>query len=279
MYPVQRNNFSLSNVVKSSFPHSTYRKNIHVHQLLELVYIIDGEMTVKTHGKKEIAKKGDIILVHPYQAHGFYTEDGKVTKLWMLLFSNALVVDIIKNNFSYKDYQNAVFTPSNELRSFLEAKMFDTNSELVELNTNEILSIKALLYPVFDEYIKKVPDKIVPSKNYSSLINSTISYLQNNFYNDITIDDCAKEIGYSKSHISHSLSDTLGTTFLELRNLYRLDYAKYLLLTSDMSIFRISLECGFNCERSLERVFKKYHGVTPKKYKDKLIARKNNEQG
>jgi len=277
MYPIQKNNFSLSNSVKASFPESRYRKNIHIHQLLELVYVIDGEMTVKTHGKKTIAKKGDIILVHPYQAHGFYTEDGRITKLWMLLFSNALVADIIKNNFSYKDYQNAVFTPSDELKTFLESKMFDTNAELVELSTNEILSMKALLYPVFDEYIKKVPDKIVPNKNYSTLVNSILSYLQNNFYQDITIDDCAKEIGYSKSHISHSLTQTLGTTFLDLRNLYRMDYAKALFLNTDMNIYRISLECGFNCERSFERVFKKYHGITPKKYRDKTIARKQSE--
>ena len=274
MYPIQKSNFSLSNSVKASFHHSSYKMAAHIHQLLELVYIIDGEMLIKTRGKRIIAKKGDIILIHPYQPHGYYTANDHTVKLWILLFSNAFIMDIIKNEISYKDYQNAVFTPSNELKIFIESKMFDTNENLVELKQNEILSLKALLYPIFDEYTKKVPVVVVTNKNFSSLINASLNFLQNNFFKDITIDDCASSIGYSKSHISHSLSQTLGATFIELRNQFRLDYAKTLLLNNDMSVFRVGLECGFNCERSFERAFKKSIGITPKEYRENSF--KNN---
>lgn len=268
MYPIQKSNFSLSNSVKATFHHSSYKKAAHIHQLLEMVYIIDGEMLIKTRGKRIIAKKGDIALIHPYQPHGYYTENNQTVKLWMLLFSNALIIDIIKNQTSYKDYQNAVFTPSNELRAYLESKMFDTHEELIELDQNDALSLKALLYPVFDEYTKKVPVVITTNKNFSSLINATLSFLQNNFYKNISIEDCSMAIGYSRSHVSHSLTQTLGTTFLNLRNSFRLDYAKSLLARNDMSIFRVGLECGFNCQKSFERAFKKSIGLTPKEYRE-----------
>ena len=58
MYPIQKLNFSLSNSVKATFHHSSYKKAAHIHQLLEMVYIIDGEMLIKTRGKRIIAKKG-----------------------------------------------------------------------------------------------------------------------------------------------------------------------------------------------------------------------------
>lgn len=269
MYPIQKINFSLSNGVKSSFHNRTYRVGAHIHQMMELVYVIDGEMLVKTRGKRTIAKSGDLILLHPYQPHGFYTEEGKTVKLWMLLFSNTFVMDVIDNSISYKDYQNAVFTPSDILRAFVESKMFDTEEKLIELNARNTLSLKALLYPILDEYKRKVPVVIFPNKNFSNLINSLLLFVKNNFIEDITIENCAQAIGYSKSHISHSLKQTLGATFLELRNSLRIDYAKGLLTKNDMSVYQVALECGFNCQKSFERAFKKSLKITPREYRDR----------
>lgn len=276
MYPIQKNNYSLSNTVRSTFHESTYKYAVHIHQMLELVYVIEGELLVKTRGKRTIAKAGDVVLIHPYQAHGYFTEQGQIVKLWMLLFSNTFVIDIIKNENSYKDYQNAVFTPSPELRAFLESKLFDTKDKITELDLNQSLSLKALLYPIFDEYNKKVPIVIFPNKNYSSLINATLNFLRNNYNQHITIEDCAQAIGYSKSHISHSLAEALGTTFLQLKNTFRIDFAKHLLLNSNMSILNIGLECGFNCQKSFERTFKKALKLTPKEYRAKKLKNMQN---
>lgn len=269
---IQQQNFGAADSVRASFHSERYRKAIHMHQLLELVYIIDGEIQVTTHGKKSVAKTGDIVIVYPYQAHGFYTERKKITKLWMLLFPNTLVMDIIRNENAYTEYESAIFTPSEELRRFVEAKMFDTNEKLTKLDKDGVRHLKALLYPIFDEYLSNAPILLENKKTNSVLLEATLAYLQENFYKDISLSNCSSAIGYSVSHISHYLSNVLGVTFLNLRNTFRISYAKTLLLNNDMSTFCVGLECGFNCERSFDRVFKKTTGLTPKQYREKYTS-------
>ena len=266
---IQQKNFVKDDSVRASFHNERYRKAIHIHQLLELVYVIEGEIRVTIHKKRAIAKAGDMILVYPYQAHGLYTEDGKNAKLWMLLFPNTLVMDIIRNENAYNEYENVIFTPSEPLKKFVESRMFDTNENLTKLDKHGVRHLKALLYPIFDEYISNAPTPFENKKSNSGLISATLTYLHNNFYNDITLSDCSSFIGYSCSHISHCLTNVLGITFVELKNSFRINYAKALLVNDDMSTFRIGLECGFNCERSFDRTFKKSTGLTPKQYREK----------
>ena len=266
---IQKNNFGTSDIIRASFHTERYRKAIHMHQFLEIVYVMDGEMIVKTGGKQATAKSGDIIIIYPYQAHGFYTENNKNSKLWMLLFSGSIIMDIIKSYSGLNEYENVIFSPSKELKTFIESKLIDTNEKLTEIDEAQSRRLKALLYPIFDEYLAQNPVSVKQKKLNSSIINLILSYTQSNFYQNVTVSDCAKKIGYSKSYISHILSQTMHKTFTEVRDLYRIDYAKTLLLQTDMSTFRVGLECGFNCERSFERAFKKLLKVTPKQYREK----------
>ena len=263
---IQKANFTTSDSIRACFKHERYRKAPHMHQLAEIVYVIEGELLVLTQHKKRTAKAGDIVVIYPYQYHGFKTDEGKTVKLWMLLFTDTLIMNIIRTEADYDEYEDAVFTPSPELRNLIEAKMIDTKEELYEVNYKEKRHIKALLYPIFDEYLETATPLTVLDKTNTDLINATLKYAKLNFYKNITISDCSRAIGYSKSHIAHCLSKSLHVTFSELRNSFRIGCAKDLLQNKRMSVLNISLECGFNCERSFERAFKKDTGLTPKQY-------------
>lgn len=264
---VQKANFAVTDSVRAGFKNERYLKAIHMHQLAEIIYVMEGELTVRLVRKEEIARAGDLVVVSPYQYHGLYTEAGATVKLWMLLFTDTLIMDIIRTEADYDEYENTVFTPSPALRAFIEAKMIDTKEELREITINEKRYLKALLYPVFDEYLNSTSVLKKQSKRNSDIINAILKYAKANFFKDVTIEDCSKSIGYSKSHISHCLSRGLRLTFSELRNQFRINYAKSLLSNENMSIFNVGIECGFNCERSFERAFKQATGKTPTQYR------------
>lgn len=264
---IHLSNFGSTNKIRSSFKHNRYMISDHIHQFAEIVYVMEGEMYVSGISGWELAKAGDIIVVFPYQLHAFFTEEGKKVKLWMLLFSDNFVLDVIRKESAYAATGSMIFKPSKELRAFLESRLFTTDEEIIEINAEKARNLKAILYPILDEFLTKAHHTIEKTDVRSDLITRTINFLQSNFHQDITIADCAKQIGYCNSHVSHSLYNAFGITFLQFRDLFRVSYAKGLITNSDKSMYLIALDCGFNCERSFERVFKKNTGLTPKQYR------------
>lgn len=265
---IQKYNFSMTDSVRSAFHHSRYRKAVHIHQFAEIVFVLDGSFRVTANGKKAIAKAGDMIIVPPYQPHGFYTENGKEVNIWMMLFPGNLISDISMSAYMHHEYESAIFTPCDALSSFVRSKFFDTGEKLVELDNSGIRKMKALLYPIFEEYISSVPTVLASGNRDNSVTAAVMGYLSKNFYKSEPLSAIASAIGYSESYISHNLKKTINLSLSNLRNSYRVDYAKNLLTNGDMSTFRVGLECGFNCQRSFDRAFKKQTGITPQRYKE-----------
>jgi len=279
MPEIQKNNFSTESQVRSTLKNKKLRVALHIHQFAELAYVIDGEVTVKHNRIKEIARAGDVIAVLPYQEHGYYVEDNKTVKYWMALLSEDFMSDIIYHETASFEYKSLVFKPSPELKALIEAKMFNTDNQIIEPDFEMTLDLKALIYATFSEYLRKKPsdfEKESPKQNQivsSDPVTKAINYLRINFRSDIKIEDCAKEIGYSSSHISHCLKKNFHMTFLQLRNDMRISYAKNLLKFKRMSIYMVALECGFNCELTFNRVFKQITNLTPQQFKKKFSYR------
>lgn len=58
-------------------------------------------------------------------------------------------------------------------------------------------------------------------------------------------------------------------TPIEYLNYYRLERASYLLTSTDLPVTQVAMDCGFNDLSYFIRSFKKYRGITPKKYRDR----------
>ena len=62
----------------------------------------------------------------------------------------------------------------------------------------------------------------------------------------ITIEDIANEVGLSQSHFMKYFKNTMGTSFIDYLNEYRLTMASRLLISSDSSYLDIAAEVGFD---------------------------------
>ncbi len=272
MLEIHKNAYSTNDTIIASFHNSRYLMAPHVHQMAELVYVIEGEFIVISSGKREIAKAGDIVIVHPYQPHGYFTEAGKNVNFWMLLFEGSLISDIMREGYSYGEYSNLVFSPSEELKVFLKNKMIDSDEKHQKLNANELRRLKATLYPIFDEYITSVPMIKESEKIRSASVSEAFKYLSNHFQENITLKDVSMAIGYSASHLSHSFSEIVGMNFRTILNSIRINHAKTLLLNTNTNVLLISVECGFGSERSFHRAFQSTLGMTPREYRVRYAA-------
>jgi len=102
-------------------------------------------------------------------------------------------------------------------------------------------------------------------KSNENLI-SAISYIKKNYRGDLSLERVAGNVFVSSYYLSHLFRDELNMTFSDYVNKVRMDAAIKLMKETKMSIQEISEQCGFSDAGYFTRIFKKYHGITPKKY-------------
>ena len=127
--------------------------------------------------------------------------------------------------------------------------------------------MKALAYAVFENYTSLIPAEPTEVKNYC--LAKALLYLTEHFKEDLTRASVAAAIGYSESHISHSIEILPNMNFRRLLNSLRVEYAKKLLVSTDDGILKIALECGFHNDRSYSRAFLDIEGISPGEYRQR----------
>lgn len=268
---IQHGNSSPTDGIRSSFHDTKYLMAPHIHEFAELVYVMDGDIDLVDQNSVHYpAKKGDIIIAMPYQAHGFFTRER--CKIWILCFSGSLIRDYLPDNDLSATYERYIFTPSPSLREYIDTRLPDTGESLLVLDQKNTRRIKALLYPIFEEFTDST--KIVSGTTTGStkVITRIFEYVSKHFREDLSMKDVCSALGYTPSYISHCLSTLPKTNFRSMVNSFRVDYAKTLILTTGFTSLEIALECGFSCERSFHRAFKSLTGMTPKEYRRSRTA-------
>ena len=99
------------------------------------------------------------------------------------------------------------------------------------------------------------------------LVQRIVEFVWERYTEDISLEQLAEALGYSKFHISRCINDTFGCNFRTLVNNYRINAAEEMLLHSDKSITSIAYACGFRNQSSFNRAFLKYCGSQPAQYR------------
>ncbi len=84
---------------------------------------------------------------------------------------------------------------------------------------------------------------------------------------DWSIDTITRQNGISRSYLQHLYKQCFDTTITADITKARIEYAKYLLSSTEMPIRTISAECGFQNEEHFMRVFKREVSLTPSRYR------------
>jgi AraC-like DNA-binding protein len=107
---------------------------------------------------------------------------------------------------------------------------------------------------------------------HSSIINKLDSCMNTKrlYQNqDLKLADVANEIDISLHDISAAINSQKQVNFFDYVNSFRIEELKTTLLESknnNLTLFAIGEKAGFKSKSSFYRVFKKYTGITPKKY-------------
>ena len=104
-------------------------------------------------------------------------------------------------------------------------------------------------------------------EQYAGKFSMILKFIEQNYMNDITLEDLAQLSGYSTCHFSRIFKKYSNTTFINFLNHRRVKAAELLLLENGCSITDAAMQAGFTSLTTFNRVFKSITGFTPSDYK------------
>ena len=104
----------------------------------------------------------------------------------------------------------------------------------------------------------------------SRRINKICEYVEENYFERITLSDISAMIGMSESAFSHFFKKKTQRNFIDYLNDIRVGHACQMLVETTNSVSEICYSCGFNNMSNFIRVFKKKKGETPSDYRSNI---------
>lgn len=260
MYPFYEVSKSNSSHYFSMFISKNFSFPPHLHSSVELIYIISGEINVTINDKTKKLQQGDLAVSFPNDIHSYSTEDNSNTLV--LIFTPEII-----NGYFAKRVDKTIEDPFLNKAILDESIVQFIDTLLMEYKTsNNEYVIKGLLYSIFGKLSEHLVLK--DSKyQYNNTIQNLLRYIESHYTKNISLESTANDLGYSKFYLSRIFSNKIGYQFNDYVNRLRMNKAQKLLISTDMPIFTIAMDCGFESLRNFNRVFKNYTGITPTEFR------------
>lgn len=106
------------------------------------------------------------------------------------------------------------------------------------------------------------------SPPYSKATRKAINYINSHLQEKITLNQLAQAAGLSVGRLSHLFKEETGLTPLSYVQKEKMETAKSMLQYSSYRISEISAILGYSSESHFIKIFEKYTGVSPRKYRN-----------
>lgn len=226
----------------------------HFHKNYELVYVMEGAFEAQIDGRFVTVQKGEFVLILPNSIHYFHTPD--YSKVWVGVFSEDFIGDFGKE-IQGKERSNMAFTCTDVELAYLENTLLNKDCAA------EIFSLKASLYMICNRYLKTA--EWAERREFDGdLAHRIIGYMEQNFQRNLTLAEVAQKFGYEYHYFSRCFRAMFRMNFKTFLNQLRFDYAKRLIMKSDLDMTTIAMESGFGSLRNFNRIYKELSSTTPR---------------
>lgn len=233
----------------------------HIHEAMECVYVTSGTLELGIGQELFHMEKGDFAIIFPNMIHHYQVFSEETSKAYYLIPSLSLSGQFQEQMQKYCP-KNPVIKEEdvhpeipNIIRSLYKEK---GENRIVASAYMQLLLARSL--PYFELVDKK-------SFAIEDIVYQTVSYIAENFKEEITLDTMAKDLGVSKYKLSRVFSSTFHKNFNQYVNDQRLNYVISMLENTNQSITEICLEAGFQSQRTFNRAFQEVYNMTPREYR------------
>lgn len=141
-------------------------------------------------------------------------------------------------------------------------EQFNFRDDLHEWMMQLVVRLADLLHP-----------ENIQDDNHLRLVDKVKRYLEKNYCNPITLGQVSEWADVTESHLSKQFVKETGEHFTEYLTKLRIQEATRLIET-DMKMYDIAIKVGYENPEHFSRVFKKYKGMSPQKYRENHVRKK-----
>lgn len=252
--------------------HPRYEMSYHWHIEYEIIRILKGELLMTIGDDEFTAQSGDIIFIKGGLLHGGLPKDCQyeciVFNLDSLMTSSPAGERLLKKISSNTIEIHNHFVNSPSELSSITTRMFEQMKTRAE---GHELTVIGAFYEFFGyilehEWYKEAQSISAKDGRRIEHLKKVIATIEEHYSECITLEDLARSAGMNSKYFCRYFKEMTHRTPIDYVNYYRIEQACFKLATSNSSISEIGMNCGFNDESYFIKTFKKYKGVTPKKY-------------
>lgn len=268
-----------------------YTQGMHLpkgHQLPKrLIYDYELEFFTESDGSMYIddilypIRKGDLVFRRP----------GQYTQAIMPYCCYLISFDLSGKTAKYPENYNFCATKGNEFQDYylhpiLEPipNVYHPNStakyfslfdralkEFINPSDTSPLLLKAYTLEILCHLSRDVRNPLnnhaVLQSPHGMVVKRTVDYIKTNLNASLRLESLAKSAGLSPTYFHKIFSDTMGVTLNDFITKTRLERAKELLIRTDIQVYKIAIECGFENIPYFTSLFKKHQGVSPAEFR------------
>jgi len=250
---------------------------LHYHEEIELNFIKNAAGAKRVIGN-HVEEIGDaeLVLVGSNLQHGWFNHQFKekiIEEITIQFHRDLFDEKFLKRNqmsFIRTLFQHSargvLFSEETSLaimprlRQLTQKQGFDSVLELMSILHD--LSISRNTRTLSDVSFNK---ELTPYN--SRRVEKIMAYMNNNFNQNITLNEAAKIAGMTEVSLSRFFKLRTGKTFVDTLNEVRLGHASRMLIETTESVNEIAYKCGFNNLSNFNRIFKKKKDSTPKDFR------------
>ncbi len=243
-----------------------------------LCYVLNGRKDWTAVDKTYSATTGNSLLLRKgvYNTKQYFDEESSVL---LFFLSDDYLRNFIEENTSVPKIpkpgvpREQVFEiPHTPLLESLYFTVFNylqqsekISTELVNLKVKELLNLIAI-----DPANRNLLCWLNTLHQTSKTDLDTV--MQKNFHFDLDMDEYARLSGRSLATFKRDFKKKYNDTPRNWLNSKRLQYARSLLISSELNMSEVCFECGFRNVSHFNKLFKEHFGLTPSQYKSEKIA-------
>ncbi|MNI57377.1 Arabinose operon regulatory protein [compost metagenome] len=242
---------------------SDWRELDYVPDYNKFYLIEDGEGWLKIAGNEYTPLPGQWFLMpQGVQQSYSYTSGTRYTKYWC-----HFTAKIGENNLF--DLVQAPF----HIESSGSAEPVRLFGELLQAQSSGLLAsplrLKAAMFNLIAYYIEHAVPKVEELKRseLSEPLMGVIEYIHQHYTRNLTVSELAELVHVHPNYFIRVFKQHFGTSPIQYINLKKIEEAKWLLISTDLSLSQICIRVGISDVSYLSRLFKASTGYSPSAYR------------